>query len=133
MPTRVIMKYCGGCKNKKLELEFSKDYSRKDGLQSQCKKCKMAYQITYHKTLVGKESRKKSDKKQHLKFPEKKAAKGAVNHAIATSKLQQSIFCEECGLPAKTEGHHPDYDELLEVVWLCRSCHIKLHKNLVLV
>ena len=133
MPTIVIMKYCGECKIEKPESEFSKDYSRKNGLQSQCKNCKMAYQIAYHKTFVGKGSRKKSNKKQHLKFPEKLKAKRALKYAIAAGKIRRSVFCENCGLPAKTEGHHPDYNKPLEVEWLCRLCHIKLHKNLVLV
>jgi hypothetical protein len=23
--------------------------------------------------------------------------------------------------------HHPDYDKPLEVVWVCRSCHLDIH------
>ena len=37
--------------------------------------------------------------------------------------------CQECqGVPA--QGHHPNYDRPLEVVWLCRECHLKEHRRL---
>lgn len=34
--------------------------------------------------------------------------------------------CRRCGAePA--EKHHPDYEKPLEVEWLCRSCHRRMH------
>lgn len=33
--------------------------------------------------------------------------------------------CCKCG--ADAEKHHPDYEKPVEVVWLCRECHIKHH------
>ena len=34
--------------------------------------------------------------------------------------------CEDCG-DENSQMHHEDYDEPLEVVWLCRSCHLTRH------
>ncbi|MBW1931454.1 MAG: hypothetical protein JRI56_00205 [Deltaproteobacteria bacterium] len=65
--------------------------------------------------------------------PEKYKARSMVNWAVQSGKLERPVFCEKCGLPAKTEGHHEDYSKPLEVDWLCRSCHIEVHKELVLV
>jgi len=39
--------------------------------------------------------------------------------------------CLFCGAK-KTEGHHPDYNKPLRVVWLCKICHEKLHQILKL-
>ncbi|OFX03899.1 MAG: hypothetical protein A3E78_07400 [Alphaproteobacteria bacterium RIFCSPHIGHO2_12_FULL_63_12] len=36
--------------------------------------------------------------------------------------------CASCSAP-KAEMHHPDYDLPLDVVWLCRSCHLELHRR----
>jgi hypothetical protein len=35
--------------------------------------------------------------------------------------------CEKCG-SVKSEMHHQDYTKPLLVEWLCRTCHLNLHK-----
>ncbi len=34
--------------------------------------------------------------------------------------------CADCGSP-ETEKHHHDYAKPLEVMWLCRKCHLQRH------
>ena len=63
-------------------------------------------------------------RKEH---PEKIRAQYAMNYAIATGRLTKPDVCSNCNQGGKIEGHHEDYDKPLEVVWLCRSCHTKLH------
>jgi len=41
-------------------------------------------------------------------------------------KKQPCLTCKE----PKSEAHHPNYDEPLLVVWLCRPHHLELHKQL---
>lgn len=36
--------------------------------------------------------------------------------------------CEMCGNP-KADRHHDSYEKPLEIRWLCRSCHIKYHRD----
>jgi len=36
--------------------------------------------------------------------------------------------CEICGNP-KTDAHHDDYSKPMEIRWLCRSHHRKLHRS----
>jgi hypothetical protein len=40
-----VMKRCGKCKIEKDESEFSRDKSRKDGLQCKCKRCDKEYSL----------------------------------------------------------------------------------------
>lgn len=37
--------------------------------------------------------------------------------------------CEKCG-NEKSEAHHPNYNEPLNIIWLCRKHHNDEHKNL---
>src|SRR6185295_16839071 len=37
-------------------------------------------------------------------------------------------LCAKCGDP-KAEKHHEDYSKPLEVIWLCRKCHLELHNS----
>lgn len=34
--------------------------------------------------------------------------------------------CESCGAD-RADRHHEDYDKPLDIIWLCRRCHIKRH------
>lgn len=38
--------------------------------------------------------------------------------------------CQVCG-SENSQKHHPDYDQPLEVVWVCRSCHLAIHAGVV--
>lgn len=35
--------------------------------------------------------------------------------------------CTDCGASA-SQKHHEDYDRPLDVIWLCRVCHLKRHR-----
>lgn len=53
-------------------------------------------------------------------------------HIALASGLRRGLLerqpCEHCGAePA--DGHHPDYDRPLAVVWLCRRCHLAVHRQ----
>lgn len=37
-------------------------------------------------------------------------------------------LCIKCG-SNKVEMHHEDYAKPLNIVWLCRKCHLLLHKS----
>jgi ribosomal protein S27AE len=50
----------------------------------------------------------------------------AVQQAISSGKLKKQP-CEVCGA-AVVDAHHDRYDEPLNVRWLCRRHHVKLHQ-----
>ena len=87
------------------------------------------YQKAYHKTYSQSESRRKIKAEYRQDYPEKTAAHNVLNSEIRSGRLKRSVFCEDCGLPAKTEGHHEDYSKPLEVDWLCRKCHAGTRKK----
>lgn len=57
----------------------------------------------------------------------KDAVRSLVSHAVKTGKLIRPDNCSSCNVKCKPEGHHKDYNKPLEVIWLCKNCHEKLH------
>lgn len=54
----------------------------------------------------------------------------AVLHALKADGLTRPDSCSSCHQPIVTEAHHPDYSRPLFVVWLCRDCHVQLHRKM---
>ena len=52
-------------------------------------------------------------------------ARSTANVAVRRGKLQPQP-CETCGNPT-AEKHHSDYSKPLQVIWLCRCCHMGEH------
>ena len=51
-----------------------------------------------------------------------------VRKAVGSGVLAKlPCFC--CG-SLSSEGHHPNYDEPLSVVWLCRKHHLEIHNGI---
>jgi len=50
-------------------------------------------------------------------------------YAIALNSTKLKDCCEDCGSIKSLERHHPDYNKPLEVVTLCKSCHMKRHRR----
>lgn len=63
-------------------------------------------------------------KLQASKTPEKNHARRYLGRAISNGKIQRQPCA--CGNP-RSHGHHEDYSKPLDVIWLCASCHSKLH------
>lgn len=59
--------------------------------------------------------------------PAKYAAHLAVSQALTKGDLVKQP-CEVCGTTeGRIDGHHDRYDRPLEVRWLCRRHHVRLH------
>ncbi len=139
-------KYCYHCKKEKSLKEFYKHGGRPDGLAAACKQCSKDCNKKYNQTTKGKESmqkrvtkyrktekgrivHKKLQKEYWQKHPEKRKVKNALYYAIKTGKIERSDRCSNCGIKCKPDGHHSDYNRPLEVIWLCKECHINLHRK----
>ena len=54
-------------------------------------------------------------------------ARSYAKEYLARGRLNRQP-CEVCG-SGKVEMHHEDYSRPLHVRWLCRPCHLRLHKE----
>lgn len=65
--------------------------------------------------------------------PQKWFARYCVHQAIAKKILIRPKLCSVCNKIGKIEGHHNDYQKVLDVIWMCTSCHKSHHntKNMV--
>jgi len=72
---------------------------------------------------------KLSTKKQYIeRYPEKFDAQRAVMKAVMSGELTKGP-CEVCGETKDVDGHHDDYGKKLDVKWLCRPCHGRVHRD----
>lgn len=67
-----------------------------------------------------------SSARQRQKFPNETKVRSMANHAIRDGKLTRQP-CEVCG-EKQTQAHHDDYNNPLEVRWLCVKCHNEWHR-----
>jgi hypothetical protein len=56
--------------------------------------------------------------------PKRWAAQIKLNNALRAGRVQKTP-CMVCG--ERAEAHHPDYDQPLDVVWLCPAHHKQVH------
>ena len=129
--------------NKEWTKEYNKKYYKlnKDKIKSKSLK---RYYINFDKIkVVNKKWRDENWKEYYERNKEnilknaKKNLKGKIleqkawwtfRDAIKSGKIKRQP-CEICG-DKKSDGHHPDYKNPLEVIWLCRIHHAELHRTL---
>jgi hypothetical protein len=61
------------------------------------------------------------------RHPKRRSAQMILGNAVRGGRITPWPVCAlpECTL--KPEAHHPDYDQPLDVVWLCRAHHMQAH------
>ena len=116
-----MLKRCGKCLTEKRPIFFAKDVKKEDGLQGWCRDCQREYMREYHA------DRDRFRKEAAPEDPAKKSARNAVYYALQTGRLTRPAHCDECGSAGEVEAHHDDYENKLDVEWLCRACHSRHH------
>jgi len=89
---------------------------------------RVAARNQYQKTPAGIFSHIAANERWALNHPKRRNASIAVGNAVRHGKLLKTL-CHICG-DVKVEGHHPDYDRPLDVVWLCTTHHKQTHSLL---
>jgi hypothetical protein len=66
-------------------------------------------------------------KSKYYEYKVKIKARDELHHAVKTGDIVKPKICKLC--PNTTvQAHHPDYSKPLKVIWLCLSCHRKIHR-----
>lgn len=115
---------CKKCNITKVIKLFPVDKRSPKGHYTTCKACKNAYQRQYSKTDAGKLVQVLADQARKEKFAHKRSARSKTFTAIKNGTIKV-LPCLICG--DKAEAHHHDYSRPLDVMWLCRTHHMKAH------
>lgn len=60
----------------------------------------------------------------------KQQARTLVRAMVLLGQKEKPDACEKCGKAhPDLDGHHPDYSKPSEVIWVCPSCHGKIHRK----
>lgn len=98
-----------------------------------CRKCNTRRMKKYRETKIGRENTRKANRKNNKKHWNKTLARHAVFMAVKNGRLKKPLKCSSCNKKTNLDGHHDDYRKALDVMWVCRSCHADIHKELVVV
>lgn len=60
---------------------------------------------------------------------ERVRANGLVNMRLRKGWFTKPDACMNCGKIGKVDMEHPDYSKPGEVLFVCRSCHVRAHHN----
>lgn len=87
------------------------------GKQSYCKSCHAEYM--------------RNTRPKHSELPEEARIKANARSYLHVYVKRGKVIkhpCEVCG-SERSEAHHNDYSKPLQVHWLCREHHLKLHET----
>ena len=76
---------------------------------------------------------KKENKGYHNEYNKKYNGSPQVkarNMANNKIKIPKGMLCQNCHLVPAVEKHHPDYSKPLDILFVCKKCHTKLHTQL---
>lgn len=60
----------------------------------------------------------------------KRSAHVLLGNALKNGRVVRPETCSACGEHCVPHGHHEDYMSPLDVVWLCKPCHGKRHREI---
>lgn len=131
--THVAMKACVICGETKPLSDFYKHPNMADGRLNKCKKCHIARnkdnQAAYRHSDSYAARKGEWIATRVNKDRLEQEARQALYNAIRRGEIKKAPACWYCGSTDRIEGHHADYARPLDVIWLCRKCHARVHRE----
>ena len=120
---------CITCKKEKSENDFS-NYQK----GHICKDCRSIYYRSWY-LKNGRNRDKMYNRLYTREWQRKHRSEVKAEHDVALlARLGKKIKPTECEIckwsKTRLSGHHQDYSKPLEVIWVCGSCHKKIHQGL---
>ena len=109
-------------KNRRVNIERYRKYDRQRGNRQTTEYAREYYKK--NRGIIMEKQREARAGVKRLEF----LARTAVKNAIRGGKLVRPEKCEACDKLGTPHGHHENYSEPLEVVWLCPKCHGAIHQ-----
>ena len=136
-------KNCFKCKTIKPLNEFYKHNAMSDGHLNKCKECTKNDVLSHRNKNIEKiraydRARAKEPHRTKLALEVNRAwraedTRRSKAHKSVAKAIKQGLLvsspCIRCG-EKKSVAHHEDYDQPLDVVWLCQPCHKQRHKEI---
>ena len=71
------------------------------------------------------------DKRWRLRNPDRMNCYNELRKHLKKNLISRPKKCTMCGQESnKIQSHHYDYSKPLEVIWICFSCHLHIHKKI---
>jgi len=94
-----------------------------------CRECNREVRRKYASTKSGSKVIRDHNSKSRVKFKQKGNARSILSYHVRKGRISKPDCCDVCKIEVEPQGHHPNYDDPLNVIWVCRSCHAYLHKK----
>lgn len=127
--------YCRACvkaksrEQRRRHADRCKAYDKARNKLPEVRKRKREARVKHDQKRAGsprfKATKRAIQKRQRERYPERYGARLFLNAAVLLGFVTRGP-CAQCG-KTPTDGHHHDYSKPLDVTWLCRSCHMRLH------
>jgi len=148
-------KKCSKCKEVKPAKDFYRNRSTNDGRDCYCTECKLAHASRYkgekrsermrkyyienrerivaqtkgyRQTAKGRKTALAAAKRHKENYPERIKSRSISYNAIKNGNLKVPETCSKCPSSKEIQAHHEDYSKPLDVIWMCRTCHMEHHR-----
>lgn len=138
------MKICSRCHLEKNDFypykkTICKDCVKKYDRERYKNEDRKKYLKDFHNEYMKNEDNRKRHSKLSIKFaaewaknnPEKIRTHYLLKYHVKKGHIIKPGTCSYCNNKDKIEAHHEDYSKPFSIVWLCRTCHKRYHRNLI--